>query len=262
MATSPCPPGESLLMFLDGVLSVVEHAAIAVHLEACPTCRETLQFHTACATLLRDSSETPWSPEEPCPPAWLLVQYHMGALTDDMARRLRGHLLLCDACFTEVLDLAQAQHNGVLLPIALSHYVQQRRARPGPAVLAAAGTSPTTVLASIEQPPGASVSLPLDIVYGPSLSEAGHFAVNLRLPATPDLAGKAVLLRLRFAPYVFEIQGRVEQQTISIDHTFPQGAPPELAASVLREALLHALEVHILDRSDVVAREHNDARDR
>jgi len=245
-AAQPCPPGDVLLMFLDGALSSEAQASITAHLEGCPTCREVLTHSRDFGTLLRDTGEEHASPEEPCPSAWTLVQYHTGELEEETARHVRAHLFMCAKCFAEVLALEQAQQDSILLTEALSQHLERAQRTTTREVLAASGTLPTTLSVHIQVPSEASISLPLEILYGPSLSTEGHFSLDLSVPDAPHLEGKTVLVQLRLDPYVFAMQGRVERATVSIDHTFASGAPPTASSHEIRAALLQALEISIV----------------
>jgi anti-sigma factor RsiW len=240
-----CPATEDLLMFVDEALAAPERATVAAHVERCQTCREYVAYVRGLGALLREAREVV-SPAEPCPDSLTLVRYNDGMLDQDTAQHIRAHLLFCDACFTEMLALEQADDAAGVFGVELEQYIVRRRTEQPALPLAAARTEQLQVPAQVSGPPGAIERLVLMVLYGPSLSPEGHFSLDVRLPDGQQLEGRAVVVKLRFDSRVFEVHGRVERNTITIDHTFQGGYNGTASPQEMRQALLDVLEVWIL----------------
>lgn len=231
-------------MFVDGVLPADEQARVAAHLAECPSCRAALADARDLSAALRDAAQSPASPEEPCPTAWTLVQYSDNALDEETARHVRAHLFWCEDCLAEVLALEQEREEQLPLQEALIQYLARWRATRTAAPLAAEGEAALTMPAQVHGPAGTPEHLTLEVLFGPTVSPEGRFSLDLQVPEAPWCEGREVRVTLHLDPYTFDMPSRVERATITLNYSLPgdyQGAAPEL-----REALLQALEVHIL----------------
>lgn len=118
-----CPEEERLLLYAAGELPEEESAAVAEHLEACESCRESLSFLTSMTEALKTAASAPAGAPIPdtaqarwggCPGPEELAGYADGTLTGKKLGEVEHHLAHCGACLTEVADLRSMAGNGVL----------------------------------------------------------------------------------------------------------------------------------------------------
>lgn len=91
-------PRADLLRYLTGEVEGGEKAVIEAHLTSCEDCRNYLSFVRDFRAGLSELTAEEFTTPEPCPDAWTIVAYERGDADEETSRRLRAHLVLCDAC--------------------------------------------------------------------------------------------------------------------------------------------------------------------
>jgi anti-sigma factor RsiW len=100
------PPGDTLLLFADGLLEGDEAGCIEEHLAQCSSCALVVKRLEETVRALREAAGMRVrSDSARCPLSEELAAYADGTLRADLKTSMEAHLASCDACLQEVADL-------------------------------------------------------------------------------------------------------------------------------------------------------------
>jgi len=100
-----CPSKEDLFSCVNNEGSPEARKTLLAHVESCPMCAEELAFLAAVANHVR-SAAPPGLSE--CPSEETLCAYADGAMTRDQEVQLTRHLLVCETCRRQTVDIRLA----------------------------------------------------------------------------------------------------------------------------------------------------------
>lgn len=116
-------PRTDLLRYLTGEVEGDEKLVLEAHLTSCEDCRNFLSFVRDFRAGLSELTGEEFTTREPCPDAWTIVTYERGEADEETARRLRVHLLLCDACAEEHYALQRLRPKAVEVVLGVAGHV-------------------------------------------------------------------------------------------------------------------------------------------
>jgi len=99
-------PKEEILLLIDGKLKGEEQTSLEKHIEQCSDCREYLEFVQGLVEVIK---EIPAPEKEACPSTLTLSLYASGDLDPETVAHVNAHILYCDECFKEVLQLEKME---------------------------------------------------------------------------------------------------------------------------------------------------------
>ena len=99
-------PKEEILLLIDGKLKREEQTLLEKHIERCGECREYFKFIKGLGEAIK---EMPAPEKEACPSTLTLSLYASGDLDPETVAHVNVHILYCDECFKEVLQLEKME---------------------------------------------------------------------------------------------------------------------------------------------------------
>jgi hypothetical protein len=99
-------PREDAVLFVNGKLKDRERSEFEEHLKGCKECQDYLEFVQRLTKAMKDLPEPK---REPCPSSLILSLYSSGNLEPKVAAHVSAHILYCDECFKEVLQLEKME---------------------------------------------------------------------------------------------------------------------------------------------------------
>lgn len=100
-------PKEEILLLIDGKLKGEEQTSLEKHIEQCSECREYLEFVQGLSEVVK---EMPAPEKEACPSTLILSLRASGDLDPETVAHINTHILYCDECFKEVLQLEKMEN--------------------------------------------------------------------------------------------------------------------------------------------------------
>ena len=103
-------PKEEILLLIDGKLKGEEQTLLEKHIERCQECQAYLKFIQGLGEAIK---EMPAPEKEACPSTLTLSLYASGDLDPETVAHVNAHILYCDECFKEVLQLEKMENTWV-----------------------------------------------------------------------------------------------------------------------------------------------------